>query len=107
MSHIRFRIRTIMMVTAAVAVLMGLLMNFGLVATTTTVFLVGSLVEFSAFSFHLWRSPKRPPQFPRNANRQIVRPQPNLSGEPNKNDGRASSPDLSRINGARATRTSR
>jgi hypothetical protein len=54
MPPIRFRIRTIMIVIAALAVLMGLFMNLGLVVTTTIVFLVGSLAEFSAFSFYLW-----------------------------------------------------
>ena len=71
MSRIRFRIRTIMIVIAAVAVLMGLLMNVGVVVATTIVFLVASVIEFFAFSFHLSRGRTRPPQFSRKTNRQM------------------------------------
>jgi hypothetical protein len=58
MSHIRFRIRTIMITIAAMAVLMGLLMNGGAVAMTT-VFLAASALEISAYLFYLSRGRMR------------------------------------------------
>ena len=81
MPPIRFRIKTIMVVIATLAVVMGLLMNAGVVAATAIVLLVGSLVEFSAFSFHLSRGRTRPPQFSRKANRLVGMQEPARSGE--------------------------
>jgi hypothetical protein len=69
-----------MIVIAILAVLMGLLINFGFVATTTIVFLIGSVAEFSVFAFHLWCGPRRPPRFSK-ANRQTGKPVPAQSVE--------------------------
>jgi hypothetical protein len=53
--HVRFRIRTIMIVIATLAGVMGLLLNVGDVVTPTVVFFVVFVVEFSVYSFHLSR----------------------------------------------------
>jgi len=84
MLRVRFRIRTIMIVIATLAVVMGLIMNAGVVAATAIVLLVASLVEFSAFSFHLSRGRTRAPQFLRKANRQFMWQEPARSWEPKR-----------------------
>ena len=55
MPPIRFRIRTIMIAIAAMAVLMGLLMNGGHAVAMTIVILAVSALEISAYSFYLSR----------------------------------------------------
>jgi hypothetical protein len=55
MPPIRFRIRTIMIAIAAMAVLMGLLMNGGHAVAMTIVFLSLVALEISAYSFFLSR----------------------------------------------------
>jgi hypothetical protein len=55
MVHVRLRIRTIMIVIATLAGLMGLLMNVGDVVAPTIVFFAACVVEFSVFSFLLSR----------------------------------------------------
>ena len=55
MAPIRFRIRTIMIAIAAMAVLMGLLMNGGDAVAMTIVVLAASAIEISAYSFYLSR----------------------------------------------------
>jgi membrane protein implicated in regulation of membrane protease activity len=55
MPPIHFRIRTIMIAIAAMAVLMGLLMNGGEAVVMTIAFLVASVLEISAYSSYLSR----------------------------------------------------
>jgi hypothetical protein len=59
MSPIRFRIRTFMIAIAAMAVVMGLLMNGCDAVATTIVFLAVSVLEISAYSFYLSRGRMR------------------------------------------------
>ena len=97
MPPIRFRIRTIMIVIAAVAVVMGLLMGLrpnwplillffkvGGVLTVMAVFLVALVLEFAAFATYLSRGRTRPRQVRRAGNRPIGRSEPDRSGEPER-----------------------
>jgi hypothetical protein len=72
-----------MIVIAILAVLMGSIINLGLVVTMSIVFWIGLLGEVSVFTIYLWLSPRRPTQLPK-ATRQERGPVPVRSGEAEK-----------------------
>ncbi len=103
MSHIRFRIRTIMIAIAALAVAMGALrlpfVNNMIVFTAAVVLLVAAaiaipvlavgsvvraVVDVFPCAVYFWRGRTRPRRFSRTANSPFRTPEPDRSEEPTR-----------------------